>query len=158
MNAKEIVSHEAQRLGFRPSGVDWTLSIAGKPTLTMTINDRGKVMVTGPGAELKNALDPRDEKFPIRLRKRIARITKDSVRVAKSQKKEQKVIAQTKEISRIPESGSRMDPLWIDICSYDALAYCDTCKRMLRESEMKTEHECLLCADEKEWNKERRRK
>lgn len=151
----EAVAEEARLLGFRPSGAGkWTL--AGEAPVVMLLNGK-EVFLTL--AVYKSDADkklgylvrrPLGADFRLRLRKRLALLTKKALRTARAQKRIEKAIRKAVAPAQPKPIVSDREPSYGNMRNYNPLCWCGTCHRMVRENLMHNDKICIDCFAEKE--------
>ena len=151
----EVVAEEARLLGFRPSGVGkWLL--AGEVPVVMLLNGK-EVFLTL--AVYKSDADkklgylvkrPLGADFRLRLRKRLALLSKKALRTARAQKRIEKAIRKAVIPPAPRPVAADIEPSYASMRNYNPMCWCGTCHRMVRENLMRNDKICIDCQSEKE--------
>jgi len=139
-------------LGFRTAvGKDrWCFSAADKPAITALLDGK-TVYLKAEGTTLTCKVPrPLGSDFIPRLRKRLGSLSKSAASHSRSERRASRKVVKSADI--------RMAPLEACVSNsrnYDPLAFCETCRHMVRESLM---HSAALCEDCAGWSISRRAK
>jgi len=151
----EVVAEEARLLGFRPTGIGRWL-MAGEVPMVMLLNGK-EVFLTL--ATYKSDADkslgylvkrPLGADFRLRLRKRLALLSKKALRTARAQKRIEKAIRKTTALPQPKSVVADREPSYGNMRSYNPLCWCGSCHRMIRENLMHNDKICIDCFAEKE--------
>jgi len=135
---------------FKPSGDQWIAVFGPNLSITVRVDEVAKTVVLfNERFQLTEAIKhPKSKEFERRFSLRFNRMKNKITRLLRAEKK-----AKAHESARIVLStnykNTKGEPSFGHLKNYFPLKYCDSCRQMVRENLMKTEHKCLGCAGDK---------